>query len=247
VGPHEADRTPVFFISYAHDSGEDDGHIQRFYRDLNHDVLMFAGRRTGETAGFCDVSFQLGEKWSPALIENLSTAQVFIPILSPVYFASPGCGKEWTIYTSRLDRSGPRASLASSIIPLLWVPIELPPIARPYQYREAAFGTEYDEVKLRSLIRENRYLDHYQSFVQKLAQRVVDLSRGYPVAEAVERPGFDSVRSAFLMPPPAPRQVRRGPESTTQVRATRSSSPGVSRRPLDTRPILNTYLPSEES
>jgi hypothetical protein len=243
VGSYDADRPPLFFISYAHDSGEDDAHIQRFYRDLNHDVLIFAGRRSGEIAGFCDVSFQLGEQWSPALIRNLSTAQVFIPILSPVYFASPGCGKEWTIFTSRLDRSGPRESSASSIIPLLWVPIDLPPVARPYQYREAAFGAAYDEVKLRSLIRESRYNDDYQSFVQKLAERVVELSHQFPVAEAPERPGFDSVRSAFATVH-LPHQQVAPPSQPHSGKRRLASSP---RRPLDNRPILNTYLPSEET
>jgi hypothetical protein len=226
---------PLFFISYAHDSGEDDKHVQRFYQDLDHDVSMFAARRN-TSAGFCDVAFELGERWSPSLINNLSTAQVFIPILSPVYFASQGCGREWAVFASRLARS--RApDTTSSLIPLLWVPMELPPIAQPYQYRETAFGTVYEEVKLRSLIREGRHVDHYQSFVQRLAQRIVDRCRSTKVAEAEDRPGFDDVESAFA---PVPHHI--GAEARGG-----SAGPPAAARALDSRPILNPFLPSEES
>lgn len=240
MSKHEADRAPYFLISYAHDSGRDDAHIQQFYQDLDHDVLMFAGLR-GTSAGFCDVTLRLGEEWSPGLISKLSTAQVFIAILSPVYFASEACGKEWTIFTSRLAGSRPDSSLRSSIIPLLWVPITVPPIAQPYQYREAAFGEAYEKVKLRSLIREARHGDDYKSFVQRLAERVVEINRGPRVAEAAGRPGFDSVRSAFHPFPPPVRQRHDHGEparKTTSAPVPRSS---------DARPILNTFPRNEES
>ncbi|GAA3961252.1 TIR-like protein FxsC [Actinoplanes auranticolor] len=224
---------PLFFISYVHDSGEDDQHVHRFYRDLNHDVLMFAGRRSTETAGFCDVSFQLGQRWSPELIRNLSTTQVFIPVLSPAYFRSEACGKEWAIFSSRLHRGGRPDSADSSIIPLLWVPMTVPEIAQPYQYKDAAFGAEYERAKLRALIREERRRDDYNAFVQQLAQRVVDLSETEPVAEAPERPGFDDVRSAFTVVP----EPRR-PAGTT---ATTSPTRRQARDSAD-RPILNANL-----
>jgi len=213
-----------FFISYVHDSGEDDRHVGTFYRDLNHDVLMFAGLRATGVAGFCDTALSLGQRWSPSLIDALSTTQVFIPLLSPAYFASPACGKEWQIFTSRLARAH---GTASFIVPLLWVPMKVPPIAEHYQYREAAFGPEYERVKLRALIRETRNHDEYQAFVQLLAERVVELSDGDPLAPAAERPRFDDVRSAFgapLVTTPAQRPHRH----------------------TDVRPILNPNLLPEE-
>jgi hypothetical protein len=221
---------PLFFISYVHDSGEDDQHVHKFYRDLNHDVLMFAGRRHTDTAGFCDVSFQLGQRWSPAIIENVSTTQVFIPVLSPVYFTSDACGKEWAVFIERLARSGRLDSQDSSIIPLLWVPMTLPEIAQPYQFKEAAFGIEYEHVKLRALIREERRRDDYHAFVELLAQRVVALSTTAPVVAATERPGFDDVHSAFAA---APGSRRAGTRPTRARQATPAR--------VD-RPILNPNL-----
>src|SRR5262245_14693425 len=98
---------------------------------------MFEGSRT-ESAGFCDVSMKLGQRWSPRLVDNLSTAQVFIPIMTPAYFRGEGCGKEWTVFVSRLANSDRMDSQESSILPLLWVPMTVPPIAQPYQFEEAA-------------------------------------------------------------------------------------------------------------
>lgn len=239
MGSRDADRKPLYFISYAHDRGKDDGHVQEFYQGLDHDVRMFAGLRGDEPAGFCDASIGLGHRWSPALINSLSTAQVFVPIFSPLYFVSEACGKEWTIFTSRLAGGASRETSASSIIPLIWVPLTVPPIAQDYQYSDASFGDTYKTVKLRALVRERRYTDEYHSFVQLLAQRIVDLNKGPAVAEAVDRPAFDSVRPAFP-----------GPASShwTDGRSRQPDPPRQTpvQRPSSDRPILNTFRPNEE-
>jgi hypothetical protein len=241
-------KPPIFFISYTHDLGEDDQHVDRFYRNLNHDVLMFAGSRA-ESAGFCDATLQLGQRWSRTLVENLSTAQVFIPILSPQYFQSDACGKEWAIFASRLGHSERLDSEHSSIIPLLWIPMALPPIAQPYQFKEKAFGEKYEEVKLRALIREGRHGDDYKSFVQKLAERVVGLSVASPVATTPERPQFHEIPSAFITghepltghTPIAGHEPRPADgNGAAKVRAQNRRSPSR----VD-RPILNANLPED--
>ncbi|GAA0535412.1 hypothetical protein GCM10010172_15780 [Paractinoplanes ferrugineus] len=228
---------PLFFISYAHDPfGDDDQHVDRFYRDLNHDVLMFAGSRD-ETAGFCDASLRLGQRWSRTLVDNLSTAQVFIPILSPKYFQSEACGKEWSVFASRLDEDARPESQDSSIIPLLWIPMTVPAIAQPYQFKETSFGAKYEEVKLRALIREGRHGDDYKSFVQKLAQRVFQHATAVPVAATAARPGFDEILSAFTSMP-APRPSAGNGAAKVRHSNRRSSS-------LVDRPILNANLPED--
>ncbi|WP_305788157.1 TIR-like protein FxsC [Symbioplanes lichenis] len=184
---------PRFFISYVHHSPEDNQHVEKFYEDLDRDVRLFAGIRQ-QRAGFCDTSFQLGHRWSQGLVDALSTTQIFIPLLSPAYFASEACGKEWTLFESRLSRD----SQVSSIIPLLWVGMRnLPAVAEEYQYKEASFGPDYEEHKLRALIRDRRHDDAYQAFVQVLADRIVELSDEHPLPPATGRPRFDEVRAAF--------------------------------------------------
>ncbi|GGK72252.1 TIR-like protein FxsC [Mangrovihabitans endophyticus] len=247
--PRPSDNSPLFFISYAHDGSADDEHVATFFHDLHHDVLMFAGRRRDQVAGFCDVVLNLGERWSTELIDNLSRAQVFIPLLSPPLFNSEACGKEWAVFAARLQASGRARTRESSIIPLLWVDTRIPPVAEPFQYREAAFGPTYEHVKLRALIRDGRHHDDYLEFVEKLARRIVVLSEGLPVAEALDRPGFHEVRSAF---DDAPQNWR--PATGRHGTAARNDQAGppwpaarrTTPRPRSQRrPILNTNLPPE--
>jgi TIR domain-containing protein len=245
VGPTAADRPPYFFLSYAHDAGEDDESVRRFYQELTHDVRLFAGDRTGAAAGFCDVSFRLGDQWSPALIENLSTAQVFVPILSPVYFASEACGKEWTVFTKRMTASGPPRAGESPLVPLLWVPMNPPAVAQSFQYREPAFGKLYNEIGLRRLLREKKYEDDCSAFVQTLARRIVELNKLSRVREATDRPGFDDVRAAFPVSAAAGRTVK--PRTEPDLKGDNAGQPPAG-RPHRSMPRLNTahFTPKDD-
>lgn len=208
------EKPPYFFLSYAHDSGDDDAGVRRFYEQLTHDVRLFSGVRKG-AIGFCDVSLRVGDRWSAELVEHLSTTQVFVPILSPTYFASEACGKEWTVFTRR--RPGGR-----SLVPLLWVPPHTftpPAVAQHIQWRDAAFGPVYAQEGLRDLIRMDAHRDAYYRFVQALANRIVELYRTSPVPEHPDRPAFDDVPNAFASPAPAPRPPAESrPKVTTTPR-----------------------------
>lgn len=247
MGPNAADRPPPhFFLSYAHDGGDDDETVRRFYKDLAHDVLLHAGLRE-ISAGFCDVSFQAGEKWSDALIENLSTAQVFVPILSPVYFASEACGREWTIFTARMAAT-PADRRGASLIPLLWIPMEnLHPAAQEYQYKDRSLGAAYGRVGLRSLLRESRYQDDRHAFLLALAARIVHLNKRFTVVAARDRPGFDDVRSAFG-PAPAGRRIPR-PAAPTGTEAESHRARKHRPRQHDHMPRLNAapFTPEDDS
>ncbi|WP_306208514.1 TIR-like protein FxsC [Actinoplanes sp. RD1] len=218
---------PRFFISYVHHSAEDNRLVEKFFLDLCNDVQVFSSKDDG--TGFCDTSLQLGDRWSDGLVEALSTAQVFLPLLSPSYFRSEACGKEWTVFESRIAPAG----RSTSIIPLLWVPMDtLHPVADRYQYREAAFGDEYERVRLRRLIRGAQAV--YNDFVQVLAQRVVELSTGRPVPPATDRPGFHQIASAFA--------ATRRPPTAVPPRP-RNRAPRPPRRDL---PLLNPNLPEDQ-
>ena len=99
---------------------------EQFYRKLTHDVGLFSGAR-GDDVGFCDTTLQVGDLWSPALVKALRSCQVFVALCSPTYFSRPSCGKEWMIFTKRLERieRGASGGPASSLIPLRWVPMTM--------------------------------------------------------------------------------------------------------------------------
>jgi hypothetical protein len=190
---------PYFFLSYVHDSGDDDVSVREFYDKLTHDVRLISGQRTGQV-GFCDVSLRAGDRWSDRLVENLSTAQVFVAIVSPTYVTSEACGKEWTVFTRRMGGN------RSSLLPLFWIPMAHPPaVVLPYQFRDAAFGTAYAQNGLRALIQRTAHRDDLRAFVEALAHRIVDLYRTVRVPPATGRPAFDEVDAAFGASVPAQR------------------------------------------
>lgn len=220
---------PYFFISYAH-LGNDDELVQRFYRDLSQDVLVYSGA-DGPDVGFCDSKLQIGELWSPALVTALRSCQVFVALCGPTYFQRASCGKEWTIFTRRLasleqhDRSA-----AASLIPLRWVSMEMPEIAKPYQYRDADLGKEYERRGLRPLIHLDRNRDDYKEFVAALANRIVNLAHRSQIPPYPDQPDFDAIPAAFPDPsapidPPKSGQPRQEkPRRTGSTRPTRRAS-----------------------
>jgi hypothetical protein len=235
VGSIKPTRWPYFFTSYAHDLGEDDVHVQQFHAALAHEVQLFSGMR-GDDIGFCDARLRVGDLWSPALVTALRTCQVFVALCSPTYFKRASCGKEWSIFTRRLDGLGQRGhGPASSLVPLFWVPMTMPDIAARYQHRDANLGEAYREYGLRDLIRLDDNRDHYRRFVTALAQRIVHLVGQFEIPPYPQRPEFDAIATAFAEP------------STSAGRRTpHQAAPGTPHRnvkaPPDDdppRPILN--------
>jgi hypothetical protein len=245
VGQVDAHARPLYFVSYAHDFGEDDGYVRRFHADLMHDVRLYTGLR-GDDLGFCDAALRAGDLWSPALVDALRTCQVFLALCSPTYFSRPSCGKEWTIFTRRLAAApARRVGSTSSLIPLFWVPTTMPDdVAGPYQYRDHEFGAAYHDQGLRDLIRLADNDGHYKRFVAALARRVRDLVRAASVPAYGPRPAFDAVAASFPAGPgatrvdPAPATRRAAPRSrgwTADPDPDRERS--TPRQP--TRPVLN--------
>ncbi|WP_433057898.1 FxSxx-COOH system tetratricopeptide repeat protein [Dactylosporangium sp. CS-033363] len=185
---------PSFFISYVHDSSEEDNYVYRFHDDLVREVRVHGGP---QSFGFSDKLLSLGDRWSPRLIEAISTCSVFIALCSANYFDSPPCGREWAFFMRRLG-SLPRLSVP--ILPLIWVPMRtVPDIMEPYQYSEPGLGDLYREHGLRHLLHIRRHDDDYKQFVTALARRILRLQDS-ALPPSAERPDFDSLESAFAGP-----------------------------------------------
>jgi hypothetical protein len=226
-------RPPYFFLSYAHDQGEDDRSIKRFHQRLLHDVRLLSGDATA--TGFCDTTLRAGERWSPALIRHLSTAQVFVAVMSPMYFERESCGREWAVFSERMAAAESPDESESSLIPLLWVSMDVPAVARPYQYRDVAFGDAYAERRLRGLLRNEQHPD-FGDFVERLGRRIVELNRTRTVPPAPRGPQFDEVTPAF--PEPPSRRPRIVPQrAETEPRRDPTRPPRA--RPPESLPRLN--------
>src|SRR5882762_7109599 len=95
-----------FFLSYArHDretAPKDKDYVKQFYEDLNRDLLQ-KKPQPGTAGFFDDKGIQQGTAWVPVLNQALATCRVLICMYSPAYFQSDYCGKEWEVFSSRLD------------------------------------------------------------------------------------------------------------------------------------------------
>lgn len=188
-----------FFLSYAR--GDEDELIERFYRDLCTEVRLLAGAPSGNAVGFVDRTIQVGERWPGRLSDALGQCGCFIALMTPRYFQSEACGKEWQLFAQRARTYEAQANVDSSLLkPLMWVPMpqaKIHPVAEHYQHFSAPLGDTYQRLGVRQLMRLQRYRDDYHTFVFELARQIVDSVDRHQVPPRHRGSSFDQVHSAF--------------------------------------------------
>ena len=108
-----------FFLSYAHSpplasgwtgtgsaSSDPDRWVRQFFLDLSESVREHASPRSGLAPGFFDHGISPGLDWKTSITEALGTAEVFVPLYSPRYFAWSWPGREWACFSDRMISSG---------------------------------------------------------------------------------------------------------------------------------------------
>jgi FxsC-like protein len=192
-----------FFLSYAHSPPlagtpqlTHDTWVRTFFRDLSGVVEHLASRQ-GIAPGFFDQAIPLNSDWRASLTQALGTAQVFVPLYSPGYFARSWPGREWACYLERLINAGVKKPLAR-FAPVLWSPLK--PGHEPEGLHQAlAVGAPesgYADNGLRAMLRLAPYHQSYLRIVDRLARRIVDLAEGQTIPPS-RVPDLDEVRSPF--------------------------------------------------
>lgn len=188
-----------FFLSYAR--GDEDELVHRFYEDLSAEVRLRAGEPRDEVVGFVDRTIQVGARWPRRLSEALATCGSFLALMTPRYFQSEPCGKEWQLFAERARRYEANSSVESTLLkPLMWVPTpptKMHPVAEPIQYYSATLGETYQRLGVRQLMRLQRHQDDYHSLVFELAGQIVDGVERHQVPQGASAGSFVGVRSAF--------------------------------------------------
>jgi FxsC-like protein len=173
----------LFFLSYARADRDGDAHdaIGRFYEDLVDEV----GRRTGlsrDRIGFFDrEKIEQGERWPDRLADALKTCRAFVPVLSPTFFSSDWCGREWGIFRARLLEFAAAGRPPPLIQPLLLVPRHtLDPLPAAVeedvgdiQVGTAQFPEIYLEEGLHYIAKLAQHADDYEQLVTRFAQALV--------------------------------------------------------------------------
>jgi len=203
VGIHgNDDRRPYFFLSYARsrfrpDDGNDpDRWVTKLYKDLCHDVGIVTGT---PVPGFMDRQIPAGTQWPDSLSEALANCRVFLALLSPAYFTSEYCGKEWAAFLGRVKNQQAGLDRPLAIIPALWTrlgPSELPPDLKSMQYIPPDFPPQYVAEGFYGIMKLGRYREQYKQAVLQLARLVKETAEEAALA-AGPISDFESLENAF--------------------------------------------------
>jgi hypothetical protein len=200
-------RASYFFLSYAHSpplagtpQTPHDPWVHTFFADLSNCVGRLRSEELGIGPGFIDQEIPLGANWRSSLMQALGSAQVFVPLYSPGYFAGSWAGREWACYERRLIDARILDPLAR-FTPVLWSPLK--PGETPKMLAKAlAIGAgdrAYAENGLRAMLRLAPYRDAYLLIVERLASTIVDLAERDTIPPS-PAPDIDAVNSPFGTP-----------------------------------------------
>ena len=207
---------PYFFLSYRRseyqpgDGSDPDIWVKKFYQDLCNDLHQLTSARV---PGYMDVQTPLGHVWPDELAEALCGCKVFVPLLTPGYFDSEWCGKEWVAFTQRMQmHAAAEGNAPAAILPVLWAPFRryvLPSAVSDMQLVPPGFPKAYEDQGFFGLIKLKRFSVAYTRSVLRMAQTIQQVAEETNLA-ACSVMAMDSLQNAF-----ADHQVR---NATHQIR-----------------------------
>lgn len=195
----------LYFLSYARDDRVNDQHrtIEKFSKELESRVrMLYPGQ--GNTSFFDGSDIETGDNWPDTLSRALCTSRVFVPIYSPTYFTKDFCGREWQIFSDRLDAykaQNPAAKVHSLIQPvLLMAPRDLqsvPTAVSDVQYMSDVYPENYRTAGLQAIRRSGAGTASYDKFLTELARRIIEVAKQCPLPASDPCPDITEVANAF--------------------------------------------------
>jgi hypothetical protein len=229
---------PWFFISYASmgSGSTNDACVEQFYNDLVEELRTSA--QLDETVPAAEIGFFAktgmgdGTIWPEALAESLRKCRVLVCLYSGKYFSSIPCGREFTIFNSRVDayaEGPPKRQRPPLIVPVIWVvpddfPRALPPAVSKIDYKNEHLDKIVKAEGLYYYLKSKaKYKDEYDDFVSHLAKKIKAVAVKHSLSELAEVHPFEEVASAFhkrIEPPAAPSELVAEAVSSSQIRLT---------------------------
>lgn len=211
----------LFFLSYAREDNKSDGLVKKFYEDLCKDIAGKIAASPNDVGFFDGAEIEPGAIWDQKLASALQQSSVFLAIYSPYYFQKKFCGKEWAVFSSRVEayaKSLPQGSeFPGLMFPVLWqsesyvlprIPAELSKV----QYKYDAYGKAYAEQGLRTMLRNKKFRQQYDDFIPVLADDVIKAAQKHKPPALANLPPLEQVVETFpaqaaAPPPVAPPQI----------------------------------------
>src|SRR5262245_17158466 len=197
----------MFFLSYAREDKKSDGLVRKFYEYLCKDIASKRIAVSPHEVGFFDgAETEFATRWDEKLASALQQSRVFIALYSPYYFQNNFCGKEWTIFSSRVDAYAkclpPGSEFPALMFPVLWLsenyilPL-IPTTLSRIQYKHDSYGREYAENGLRVMMRNKKFRHQYDDFVNIFANKVIDAAEKHSLPALNDLPSLKEVTPAF--------------------------------------------------
>ncbi|MDT5156210.1 MAG: trimeric autotransporter adhesin [Acidobacteriota bacterium] len=230
--------TPWFFLSYASigSGSTNDVCVEQFYSDLIEELRTSAQLDESvpatEIGFFAKTGMGDGTVWPEALAESLRMCRVLVCLYSGKYFNSVPCGKEFTIFNSRVDayaEGPPKRQRPPLILPVIWVvpddfPRTLPRAVSKIDYKNEYLGNIVKAGGLYYYLKSRaKYKDEYDAFVSHLAKKIKAVASKPVLSELAEVRPFEQIDSAFhtrIQPPVAPSGLLAEAVSPSQIRLT---------------------------
>ena len=186
----------LFIFSYA--CADKSPYLEKFYTDLVEEVRKVSGCSPETVIAFRDEGgLETGKRWTNGLTRALAECRVFVYLHSPTYFERDYCGREFEVFTRRLEaRFGSWESptgTPSLLQPVLWIPTnddhltaKVPASIKTLQRTHADDTADYRNDGL-ELFMQTTPID-YARFKRRLAARIWEAAKSdmLPKASSVE-------------------------------------------------------------
>ena len=181
---------PLVYVSFSR--GDRDRYFVQFLSDLEESLRLRTGIATQEeTIFWWDDSLHAGEQWPDRVTHARSTARVVLCMTSPSYFESEYCGKEFSSFLMREERS------KGGIYPIIWRPAEDWPDAISKFQRGGANIGAYEQEGLAYMLRLARHRLGYRQLVEQFAEDLSQIASERPLAHVGELPPLETLPNAF--------------------------------------------------
>lgn len=158
------------FWSYVRKDDHADGkRITRLAHDLAQQFEMLTGDTIDLFLDKDDINW--GDDWASKIDESLASTAFFIPIITPRYFTSAQCRREFQVFSNRAAKLG----ITELILPLLYV--DVPELHDESSKDEmAALFRSFQWEDWRDLRFKGPATESYRRAVSRLAQRLADVN-----------------------------------------------------------------------
>ena len=199
----------LYFASYArHDARRArpgvPSPLERVFEKLRDRVRAKAGINDEDAIkriAFVDAqSIATGEEWEERLSDAAHHAQVLVCFVSPTYFNSEWCAKEFDLFRRRVEQ---RADVGTApvIIPIIWEKCHLLQAVARFQCADVRLPDVYLKHGL-SVLRNIKANQRYEgAAIEALAEMILEAAR-MMLPPLVPRIGFQALPRAFDNPGP---------------------------------------------